>query len=294
MYRKVSFLSVCFFMISLSGFSQNEEVKLQSKKEIRKERPAFYNYGIGVTKFSCRDFATSPLTYAGDGSSFNISGANIDARRDFSYGLNIGFGSLTNNSPSATASSSLFTASLYYSSLYQLNVFSNERLNLKVGGLVDVPLFFRKNSDLQNNGNGYEIIPTLFGSAQIAWDFSRTKDVSKKFLWIKYQKKERTRELSFRVNVGIMNNSVRNGFAYIGQSGVLNEFKLFDGYSFNAFSGFRMGTTLDYTLGLINGSKNKIRFTYAWDALKTAGSYEPLEIASHTLKFALMFNTNNK
>jgi hypothetical protein len=292
MYRKVSFLSVCFFVISLSGFSQNEEVKLKSKKEIRKERPAFYNYGFDLNRYSYRDFATSPLTYAGPAGSLNIARAKIDAKRDFAYGFNIGFGLLFNYS--VTALPTMFTTSLFYSSLHQLNVFSNKRLNLKVGGLVDVPLFVRVNSSLQNNKRGYEIIPTLFGSAQIAWDFSRTKNVSKKFLWIKYEKKERTRELSFRINVGIMNNSVRNGFAYLGQSGVLNEFKPFDGYSFNAFSGFRMGTALNYTLGLKNGSKNKIRFTYAWDAIKTGGSYESLEIAAHTLKCTLMFNTNNK
>ncbi len=89
-----------------------------------------------------------------------------------------------------------------------------------------------------------------------------------------------------------MNSSFRNGFIYSGQSQVLNDAKNFDGYVYKVFSGFRMGSQLDYTRYLKN--KNAFQISYLWDAYRTGGQLDKFEMAHHTLRFSLQFNTNNK
>ena len=123
-------------------------------------------------------------------------------------------------------------------------------------------------------------------------DVSRKEAKDKKLLFIKYHLKQRTRNLSFRLNVGLINSSFRNGFVYAGQSFILNEEKPFDDYQYKVFLGFRASSSLDYTIFLKN--KNKIQLSYLWDAYKTGGDLDKFEMAHHTFKLTLLFNTNNK
>ncbi len=272
-------------------FSQNEEIHL-SKKEIRKARPAYIGISLGINSSNFRDFATSPLFYSGWPIYIDGSWQRMDDKRESQMGVSYSFGNYSNFYNDHSASSKVKSVLIYYSQLYKISKLSCPKMNVKVGGLVNFSGNLRINSSLQNNAAGYEFIPTLLGSIKVIKDISRTEVKSKKFLFIKYKLKKRIRSLAFRLNLGIVNSSYRNGYAYIGQSAVLNDTKVFDAYQFNMFSGFRMSTALDYTVSLKN--KNKLRLSYLWDAYKTGGDLDKFEMASHTLSFTFLFNTNNK
>ena len=63
-----------------------------------------------------------------------------------------------------------------------------------------------------------ELVPTIFASFKITKDISRTEKKDKRFLFIKYRLKEKQRNLSLRLNIGLLNASLRNGYVYAGQS----------------------------------------------------------------------------
>jgi len=272
-------------------FAQNEELSL-SKKEIRKERPTYFGTTMGLNSSKYRDFATSPLFYNGTPLYFGLSRHRLDEKKETHAGFSYSTGSYNNSFNNHDAISSVKTLSIFYSQLYQLNKFSSEKLNVKIGGLLNTSSNLRINPYLQNNSAGIEVIPTLFGSIKLTKDISRKENKTKKILFIKYKLKKRTRNLEFNLNVGLLNSSLRNGYAYIGQSSVLNTPKAFDRYEFKMFSGFRMNSALDYTISLQN--KNKLQFSYLWDAYKTGGDLDQFNMISHTFKITLLFNTNNK
>ncbi|MEO1254457.1 MAG: hypothetical protein AAFY41_06180, partial [Bacteroidota bacterium] len=122
-------------------------------------------------------------------------------------------------------------------------------------------------------------------------DISRKKEIERKIWFFKYKKKPKTRTLTGQVDIGLINSQYRNGFAYAGQSALLNDFDLFDGYEFQVFSGFRAMSSIHYTRYLKN--HNAIRYSYTWETYRT-GDREGLEMVHHVLRVALLFNTNNK
>ena len=266
-------------------FSQSDT----TKKSIRKMRPAYINVALGFNFSNFRDLATSPLTYSGRPLFVGVDYLKTDQKRETEMGVSYSFGKYTAAVGENSAVSQVKVISGFYSRLYEIPAWGNEKWNLKAGGLFNVTGNIRSNGSFQNNAFGSEIISTLFGSMKATRDVSRTKQKNKKFLFMKYKLQPREKNLSFRLNIGLMNNTYRNGYVYSGQSSVLNKPKLYDDYQFSMFSGFRMGTSIDYTIQL--KSNNAVRFSYVWDAYKTGGDLDQFQMASHVLKFALLFKT---
>lgn len=278
-------------LIQIGVFAQTEELPL-SNKEIRKARPTYIGLTMGFSSSKYRDFATSPLFYSGTPIYFGVSRHRLDDKKETHAGISFSSGSYLNEYNRHTAGSSVQVLSVYYAQLFKLNKLSSDKLNIKAGGLFTTTANLRINERLLNNALGLELIPTLFGSIKLTKDISRKEEKQKKFIFFKYRLKERTRNLSFNLNIGLVNSSLRNGYAYAGQSSILNEPKLFDRYEFKMFSGFRMSSALDYTIFLSN--KNKVQLSYLWDAYKTGGELDQFNMIMHTIKITLLFNTNNK
>ncbi len=279
------------YFVSFDAFSQEgDSVSVLSRKEIRKKRPYYIGITIGNNTSTFRDFATSPLKYSGVGYYFGFSRIRLDAKREFSYGTSFSIGDNLSIINDHEYHSRIITSSTYYTQLYQIKRWSTDKRNVKIGGLIDVSSNVRINESLQNNAVGIEYIPTVFGSIKSTWDISRKEAIEKKFLFINYTKKQKERDLAFRLNVGLINSSFRNGYIYTQHSAILNDPKIFGGYQFNAFSGFRLSAALDYTVSLKN--KNKIQVSYLWDAYKTGGDLDKLEMANHVIKYTLFFNYN--
>lgn len=290
MKNRVSVLILMLFLPFL-GFAQGAD-KVLSKKEIRKSRPSYIRLSFGFNASSFRDFATSPLVYSGTATYSEFSKLRLDQERETDFGLSFSTGNFSNSFNDHVSASAVKMLTGHYSQLFKFKKLSKGKYNVKVGGALNITGNLRTNPSLQNNALGLEIIPTLFGSIKVTKDISLKKEKNKRFLFIRYKVKPKVRHLSFNLNVGLMNSSYRNGFVYSGQSAVLNDTRAFDDYSFNMFSGFRINSALDYTITLAN--KNKIQFSYLWQAYNTGESLDEIEVANHIFKLSFLFNTNAK
>lgn len=283
---KIKFILIgCFLWVHGHVHAQIEPAVKESKV-----RPGYLLLSGGVNLSNFRDFATSPLFYYGTSIYGEIGFLKKDAKREVDLGASYSYGkntSLVDNNYAVSQVQSFFG---YYSRLYQIPSWSDSTWNFKAGGMINLAGNYRYNARLQNNGEGYEGVANILASMKVERDLTRTQHKDKKFLFIKYHQNPRKMNLGFRLNVGLINSSFRNGYVYAGQSSVINDPKIFSGYEFKMFSGFRMSSALDYTIFLNN--QNAVRFSYVWDAYKTGGDLDKFEMASHVFKFTLLFKTN--
>lgn len=250
--------------------------------------PWYLESGVGLDISTYRDFATSPLIYTGVMIDIPMSIVTYDKKREIRLTMRNCVGGYDIFYGDETAMTLGYTGGIRYMQLWQLKRLSPGNLNFKIGGMYDITAVFRLNSVLMNNASGYEIFGTLSGSAKITYDLSRKSAREFKFLWIPIRLPERRAEIAYRLDVGLMNTSVRNGYAYIGQEVLLNSMVLFDGYQIKAFDGFRIGSQLDFTYFLHNG--NGCRVSYIWDAYTTGGDLPKFEMAHHIFELSLLHN----
>jgi hypothetical protein len=277
-------------LIPLSSFAQNENGL--SDKDQRKNRPAYLGITLGMSYAGFRDFATSPLTYNGSPLYISLSHLKDGLRKESEFGVSYSFGNYIKGFNHQFGVSRVGTTSFYYSQLYGLNTLSSQQINVKIGGLIHTTYNSRYNQSFINNEAGRELFINLLGSIKITKDVSRKEIKEKKFLFINYRLNQRTRDLSFRLNLGLINCSYRNGYSYSGNNVDPTEINPYNGYQFKAFSGYRMSTALDYTIFLKN--KNAVQFSYLWDAYKTGGDLDKFEMAHHIFKVTFLFKTNNR
>lgn len=271
---------------SYSVYSQKvNEAKIERG---RKEPLSTYlnmSFGMNFSKF--RDFATSPLFYAGKPLYFSMSHTDFNALRESDITASYSFGKYKTDFNEHYTESRVNTVMLSYRELFQVKRIRTERLNVKIGGEFNVTANHRENEALFNNSEGVEVMASLFGSLRASLDVSRNEEKERKWLFMKVHAKKRKRALTYLLNVGLVNASYRNGFAYTNPSAPLNKDEFFAGYTLNAFSGFRLRTALDYTVYLQNN--NAIQLSYIWDAYKTGGQDDHFEMAVHILKVSLLF-----
>ena len=284
---KTKIYILLLFIIPNLTFSQ----VLDSTNTIDTARPRFIAISLGKGATNLRDFATSPLVYKGGSTQMSLSYIRKNDNRYTEMGFNTNSGKLVSDFNSHVSESHFQSYSISYDELFKVNYLSSDKFNTKVGGLATTTGVIRSNPSLQNNAFGMDLFATLFLSAKTSWDISRKEVKHKKFLFIKYTLNPRKKDLALRMNVGLLNSTYRNGYAYSGQSAVENDPVLMDGYGFSFASGFRMSSSLDYTVYLKN--HNGFRLSYLWSAYKTGGD-DHFEMANHSLRFTFLFNTNNK
>lgn len=270
-----------FPTIALSQVETESVMKKESK------RPAYLDISFGLSFSSFRDFATSPLNYSGRPFYISLSHIDMDEKRASEITGSYSFGKSKNTFNNQTSESMVNTISLNYLELFQVHKWSTQKFNLKMGGQFNSTINLRNNESLFNNSEGVDIISTLFGSVRATIDLSRKEEVDKKFIFMRYKAKKQMRNLSFTMNIGLINSSYRNGFAYTSSSTPINEDDFFADYEFSVFTGFRLNSALDYTIFLHN--KNAIQLSYLWDAYRTGGHHDNFQMATHTLKCSLLF-----
>ncbi len=285
-YKHSITLLLLLFSVQLFGQQKIAEV---SKKELRKSRPTYINIGMGFSYSYFRDFATSPLIYHGLPVTLSLSRLKFDKKRESILGVNYSIGSYSNLLAENNTSSITNTFTLNYTQLYQILEQPSEKWNFKIGGTFNSITNVRINGALQNNALGLESISTIFVSAKISRDLSRTELQEKKLIFFNYQLKPIKRIISYQLNLAVMNNTLRNGYIYNDQAAITNEFAIFDNHVFKVFSGYRISSSLNYNIYLKNC--NAMRISYIWDAYKTGGDLDKFEMASHNLQFSLLFNT---
>jgi len=289
---------VLILFCSLGVFAQ-DTVITQDNPPLTQLEPAekvplsntYMEIGLGLGSGKFRDFATSPLFYSGVQGGLNIAVKLDKSTHETYFGLSYSVGKVSNITGSSYTSSLVNALGLYYQRLMVLRNLSTSKWTYFAGGQFNVTGTYRYNPSLQNNSTGMEMINSLFVSGKVARDVSRTIKKDKKLLFIKYHLKPRVRNLSFQLNVGVMNNNLRNGYAYIDQSSVVNNPKVFGGYEYHWFKGFRMSSSFDYTIYLFN--RNAVQVSYLWDAFHTGGEANRYEMGFHTIRFSILFKTNS-
>lgn len=276
-------------LLSYSSQAQDEEL---TRKQISKQRPKYWQSGLGINIGNMRDFATSPITYRGVLANYSTGYLKMDTARETKFTIRFNHGAYhysRTDGVNISSRSSQYILFLNYYRLYELKKLSNSKWNYKLGGMADVTTDVRVNPDLLNAGIGYEVFNTFALSAKVTRRFERKETVEKKFLFIKYRLRPRIMLLSYRLNVPVMNNVVRNGFAYIANEGI-NGIPLFKEYEAKAFSGFRISSELAYTYQLQNG--NMFRLSYFWDAYMSGKDFNRFEAANHIIECSLLFHLN--
>ncbi len=247
----------------------------------------YIELSLGKSNSKFRDFATSPLFYKGLPTAFGIRKTRDKNMTLVSFGMEYIFGNYHSNFNDHEATSQVRSLSFDYSRMYHSNLTRWDKTDLFLGGKVVSTANLRINPSLLNNNVGFEMFANIMGSAMVQRDISRNRLKSKKILFIKYKLKPRKRDLSYRLNLGIVNTNYRNGYSYIGQSALLNEFELFEDYKYSVLSGLRIGSQIDYRVYLNN---NALVFSYVWDAYKTGNKMDKLEMSQHIFKLSMLIN----
>lgn len=259
-------------LLPISGFAQTPG---EVKKKAKPSRPAWLAVAVGKQYAVFRDFATSPLFYAGTPSSLGLFHLEVDAHRESKVQFSYSFGQFRSTFDKSEAVSQVNTLMLNYTELFELPGVSSPKFNLKVGGQLRANANLRENEAFGNNSDGFEVITTLFGSVKGSLNLNREPNKQK-------------RKLALGLNLGLINTSYRNGFIYTSQSPLLNREGSRDAYELRVFAGYRISTSLDYRVGFKNG--NGLQLSYLWDAYSTGTRYDKLEMASHLLQISLLFN----
>lgn len=283
---KQNVIFLLLFIIPFCLLSQSDSL---NGDILKRDRPTYIEVGVGIGSTKMRDFATSPLFYKGPNSRLSLGLLKFDSLRESSIQFNYHGGGLSTGDGDDDTQSSFHSFELAYGQQYKIARLSNTTWNVKLGGELNIVGNLRQNPELFNAALGAEFIATLFGTAQIGRDVSRKVEKERRFLFMNFSLKPRKRYLSYTLKTGIANNNFRNGYSYIGEFALLNSDNSFKDYEMNIFSGFRIASSLDYTIYLEN--ENAVRISYITDIYTAKGDFESLEVARYALKIALLFKT---
>lgn len=256
---------------------------------------------IGYNRPTFRDFATSPLFYDGQGMQLQTAWLKRSTERERVFGVGLGAnrtqGRIPENDYLQPSTGGFFgQLTIRYLQLRELNRFSSEKNNIKLGGIIQTNQNLRLNPDLMNNAIGVENISNLMASAQITRDISRDSPRQLNLWLFKPSLKPVKRDLRAQFNVGVVNLNYRPGYAYAydseligletkGLSYLLSDYK----WSLN---GWRFNTELEYTTYLPNG--NATSWSYVWDAANAPGRFENLQLAIHQIRYTYYFQTKTR
>lgn len=280
-----STLFVFGFMLlfGLSTQAQNDSIS-------KPKRPAYWQIGGGAGLARVRDLAVSPLFYEGMASQTNFDFIRKDQAVERSFYFSNTIGNLVNKY-NKTGLSLFLGVDLGYLRLYQIKKLSNPNWNTKIGGNLITTTNVRLNPVFGNNALGFENITNLMFSAKVTRDVSRKKAKEIQILFFKKKLEVQKRELSYLLDLGLLNMNFRPGYAYRYLPSVEKNnglaANLFANHQFSIFNGYRLKARLDYTRYLPNG--NATQFSYVFDAYQATGRYEPLQYALHSFRFSILF-----
>lgn len=248
--------------------------------------------GIGIGTLALRDEATSPLVYRGI--VFSPFRAKVKRNENYEtiFGIRPLLGFTITNVNSELDFSGFFGADLYYTYLRNVPKLTFSNIDVKLGGTFDFTTISRINPSFQNNSVGFDLFPTLMGSIKLQKSFIG------KSLWgenlsimemfrIRKPKPRVHQEISFQVDVGIINANFRNGYAYTIHAPFYNNRNLFSDHEFNWFSGFRIRSNISYIV-FSSKTKNGIKFTYMWEGVRSGRNPDLFAFTNATIQFSLI------
>lgn len=253
---------------------------------------------VGIELITFRDLATSPLFYDGVGLAGSIAWQWEHPKNETKFALYATSSTTTSRTPLSTffqtsTSSSFLSGSVYAHSLFTLPSLSNEKRTVQLGGAMANTWNIRSNPSLFNNGFGLESFANLFLSGKGIYDISRKNIVIKDYYIFTRTLQPAKRNLSFQLNIGLLNLNYRPGYAYnadvaLDGSNTDPLAFLLDGHAWKV-NGYRVGTKFHYTKYIPNG--NAHRWSYIWDIAQAPGRFEPFEMVTHRIQYTLLIQT---
>lgn len=247
--------------------------------------------GFGLGTISFRDYATSPLVYKGLAFSLGMAKVKVDHKKETRFSTNFLFGTTLNqveksisDLPKEKHRSVVSSIDLRYSRLYTIHKLSKNKNLLQVGGAIDLKVISRANSSLGNNARGIDIFPTLFGSIKMSHELFVPPILKRK-------KTPRKQAFSIRLDMGLLNTNIRNGYAYTVHAPFYNGANQLDGYAFNWFSGIRMRYTSAYTIYTKNNN-NGLKFSFILDGTLSGENPKRFAFASTMAQFTYIHSLN--
>lgn len=255
----------------------------------------------GFTSYLYRDFATSPLFYNGIGMRTAI-GYELKSDKNEHF-LDVDFiigAAFAQNplplSPGNSTMAFLNSSNVYYHYLHELYSPSESKYKAFFGGGFASTFNVRVNSALNNNSVGIENISNFMIALKLNKDISRHKIVIEDLFLFKRKLLPAKRNLSFQLNIGVLNFNYRPGYAY-------NYLGEMDGSSTNvlkyalenhqwAMNGIRLQTRFEYAY--FKPYKNGSKWAYVWDFANVPGNFEKYQSAFHRLEYVLIINRNKQ
>ncbi|MEX2595647.1 MAG: hypothetical protein WEC59_01865, partial [Salibacteraceae bacterium] len=104
------------------------------------------------------------------------------------------------------------------------------------------------------------------------------------------------REMVFQIDLGVLNLNHRPGYAYVYNAEIYGSehnglLWLLEPYEWS-LNGWRLSTII--TFSKIWQSGNGSSWSYLWDVMTVPGKHEPLNIATHKIRYSLIINKQKK
>jgi hypothetical protein len=276
--KSILFLPLLLFCSSLV-WGQNEP-----EKDFRFGR---YLSIAALTDYAVlRDLGVSPLSY--DGLLVGGTGALAfeGPRWDLNFEGGVGQGDLQRVKV-GTYTSSVLT--FFYAGHVLRRFWQNEKENLdfraglQIGGYSGQ----RQTPAFLNAGTVWESLNSAFASGKLTWRITKKQEAGK-LLFIKKRAGTRFYKLSSQLSLPLLHTSWRPGYAYLDDF-TDGDTKVYENNEFKT-GGFRIQWRSEFTYFLLNG--NGLRLGYTWDAQKSAGDINPLELTHHYLQTAVLIRLN--
>ncbi|MBN2650270.1 MAG: hypothetical protein JXR50_11080 [Prolixibacteraceae bacterium] len=284
--------ALLFSLLQSHVFAQAAPETSQSK-----QKNLLLSAGLGYATF--RDFATSPLYYAGPGFSFAFERQTIMPKSEINWGLSPLISSTMALIPISdylqTQASSMFISFDAYAQYLRLvPQLSSDKLKLKAGGTVMATQNIRINQSLNNAAFGAESFVNLMLALKADTDISRKEEKNIKLWFLNFKQKPARRNLSFQANIGLLNFNHRPSYNYF-------YFSKIDGNSVSSLSsmmktydwslnGWRVGTKIEFSK--FTSSGNGFKIAYVWDITSAPGKHQAFQMASHRIQYSLIINKN--
>lgn len=251
---------------------------IPTKKQERKLRPKYIEIGIGLDYSYFCDFATSPLIYKGMNLQYSLGYLSQSKEKESFFNIYYSSGTYNNIENEITLTSHTMKGGLTYHKLTRIKKISGNKWNFKIGGMINLTGNLRNNPSLGNAVSGLEFVNTIFTSLKAERYFERKETKPRRYC------------ISYQLNLPLMNNTFRNGYAYVPNA-IGNDPTLFKDYKVKYFSGCRLNSKLEFYSYLHNN--NAIKISYIWDAYKTGGHFDKFQMANHFVQLSLLFKLNN-
>lgn len=245
----------------------------------------------GGSAATYRDFATSPLFYAGLMGHYRMDHWVRTSKTERQFLSQFSGGHLSQLYNGVYNSATVIQADFSYSWLYRLPRWSTPKQRWVLGAMLATSGGVRLNQSLMNNSTGFEVLSNFYVSAGWRRDISRLRTRQLALGNKTLRLKQRRKELLWDAHFGILNRTLRNGFAYIYDDPSTEISSLYPSYEWR-WGGFRVQSRLTYQWYKANG--NGYGLSYIWDAGQTGGPFETYQFAAHHVAFFLLFQHKTK